>query len=226
MYEFHLRCRWGSLVRFEFTIFQRWFRYWLGLQGLALLMPSWDKNWDSHSLVNGYPSFYPRIALVAPCPGDITPAPHTSAIFVTRSVLISSYEKTTRFVCQTRRHGIGRHCVCNGKGTRFECSPNAYSTLEFVGAILQSPVDHLAEMRGFYMFFVVSLSNLSNKLWNCLWNETPLWSYDVSVIDLSIITVKVVPDDRLALATVKMNRVAGDVKHKTKQPVAPFTNIV
>ena len=38
-------------------------------QGLALLTLSWDKNWDSHSLVNGYPSFYPRIALVAPSPG-------------------------------------------------------------------------------------------------------------------------------------------------------------
>ena len=38
------------------------------LQGLALLTLSWDKNWDSHSLVNGYPSFYPRIALVAPSP--------------------------------------------------------------------------------------------------------------------------------------------------------------
>ena len=40
-----------------------------GHQGLALLTLSWDKNWDSHSLVNGYPSFYPRIALVAPSPG-------------------------------------------------------------------------------------------------------------------------------------------------------------
>ena len=39
------------------------------LQGLALPTLSWDKNWDSHSLVNGYPSFYPRIALVAPSPG-------------------------------------------------------------------------------------------------------------------------------------------------------------
>ena len=39
-------------------------------QGLALLTLSWDKNWDSHSLVNGYPSFYPaRISLVAPSPG-------------------------------------------------------------------------------------------------------------------------------------------------------------
>ena len=37
-------------------------------QGLALLTLSRDKNWDSHSLVNGYPSFYPRIALVAPSP--------------------------------------------------------------------------------------------------------------------------------------------------------------
>ena len=37
--------------------------------GLALLTLYWDKNWDSHSLVNGYPSFYPRIALVAPSPG-------------------------------------------------------------------------------------------------------------------------------------------------------------
>ena len=36
--------------------------------GLVLLTLSWDKNWDSHSLVNGYPSFYPRIALVAPSP--------------------------------------------------------------------------------------------------------------------------------------------------------------
>ena len=36
--------------------------------GLALLTLSWDKNWASHSLVNGYPSFYPRIALVAPSP--------------------------------------------------------------------------------------------------------------------------------------------------------------
>ena len=44
----------------------------LVLQGLALLMLSWDKNWDSHSLVNGYPSFYPRIALVAPSPGMTT----------------------------------------------------------------------------------------------------------------------------------------------------------
>ena len=40
-----------------------------GHPGLALLTLSWDKNWDSHSLVNGYPSFYPRIALVAPSPG-------------------------------------------------------------------------------------------------------------------------------------------------------------
>ena len=39
------------------------------LLGLALLTLSWDKNWDSHSLMNGYPSFYPRIALVAPSPG-------------------------------------------------------------------------------------------------------------------------------------------------------------
>ena len=40
------------------------------LLGLALLTLSWDKNWDSHSLVNGNPSFYHRIALVAPSPGQ------------------------------------------------------------------------------------------------------------------------------------------------------------
>ena len=46
------------------------------LLGLALLTLSWDKNWDSHSLVNGYPSFYPRIALVAPSPEELRlPAP-------------------------------------------------------------------------------------------------------------------------------------------------------
>ena len=36
--------------------------------GLALLTLSQDKNWDSHSPMNGYPSFYPKIALVAPSP--------------------------------------------------------------------------------------------------------------------------------------------------------------
>ena len=50
-----------------FTFSLPW-QYSAGL-GLALLSLSWDKNWDSHSLVNGYPSFYPRIALVAPSPG-------------------------------------------------------------------------------------------------------------------------------------------------------------
>ena len=45
-----------------------WFVDVTGLD-LALLTLSWDKNWDSHSLVNGYPSFYPRIALVAPSLG-------------------------------------------------------------------------------------------------------------------------------------------------------------
>ena len=39
------------------------------LLGLALLTLSWDKKQDSHSPMNGYPSFYPRIALVAPSPG-------------------------------------------------------------------------------------------------------------------------------------------------------------
>ena len=40
----------------------------IAAQDFTLLTLSWDKNWDSHSLVNGYPRFYPRIALVAPSP--------------------------------------------------------------------------------------------------------------------------------------------------------------
>ena len=50
------------------------------LLGLALLTLSWDKNWDSHSWVNGYPSFYPRIALVAPSPGVFQSYDYPSAI--------------------------------------------------------------------------------------------------------------------------------------------------
>ena len=49
--------------------------------GLALLTLSWDKNWDSHSPMNGYPSFYPRIALVAPSPGGILQRAHTAEWF-------------------------------------------------------------------------------------------------------------------------------------------------
>ena len=48
------------------------------LLGLALLTLSCDKNWDSHSLVNGYPSFYRRIALVAPSPGGGKPVAVTT----------------------------------------------------------------------------------------------------------------------------------------------------
>ena len=33
---------------------------------------SWDGNWDSHSLVNGCPSFCPGIVLLAPSPGGAT----------------------------------------------------------------------------------------------------------------------------------------------------------
>ena len=44
--------------------------WYLYTWGLALLTLSWDKNWDSHSLVNGYPSFYPRITFVAPSPEE------------------------------------------------------------------------------------------------------------------------------------------------------------
>ena len=62
-----------------FSIFFKLSKYLLPVQnhihiwqGLALLTLSWDKNRDSHSLVNGYPNFYPRIALVAPSPGVTT----------------------------------------------------------------------------------------------------------------------------------------------------------
>ena len=59
-----------QLVHIIRTYFEICFNDNLIGQGLALQTLSWDKNWDSHSLVNGYPSFYPRIALVAPSPGE------------------------------------------------------------------------------------------------------------------------------------------------------------
>ena len=67
------RPNWGSLLYFGRGIPQHDSMYllamFIGCQGWALLTLSWDENWDSHSLVNGYPSFYPRIALVTPTPG-------------------------------------------------------------------------------------------------------------------------------------------------------------
>ena len=59
-------------------------------QGLALLTLPWDKNWDSHSLVNGYPSFYPRIALVAPSPGSLHTALWAGASVWKHGVSIST----------------------------------------------------------------------------------------------------------------------------------------
>ena len=71
-----------------------------GLQGLALLTLSWDKNWDSHSLVNGYPSFYPRIALVAPSPeGSNISQNHTKMGKVNTSSHIDSDFKQLSFTC-------------------------------------------------------------------------------------------------------------------------------
>ena len=49
--------------------------------GLALLTLSWDKKWDSYSPMNGYPSFYHRIALVAPSPDR----PLLSGIMLTKT---------------------------------------------------------------------------------------------------------------------------------------------
>ena len=48
------------------------------------------KNWDSHSLVNGYPSFYPRIALVAPSPGGGNGASLVSLNFDSYSALVNA----------------------------------------------------------------------------------------------------------------------------------------
>ena len=64
--------RWCNWQRFDKIVFSANIRTFVSPfsdLGLALLTLSWDKNWDSHSLVNGYPSFYPRIAFVAPSPG-------------------------------------------------------------------------------------------------------------------------------------------------------------
>ena len=60
---------WAKVLKITWITLQ----YSLRFLGLTLLTLSWDKNWDSHSLVNGYPSFFPRIALVAPSPDGSTP---------------------------------------------------------------------------------------------------------------------------------------------------------
>ena len=64
--------------------------------GLALLTLSWDKNWDSHSPMNGYPSFYPRIALVAPSPG-VTAVLHWATDIT--SSLIKNKRQTSMYTC-------------------------------------------------------------------------------------------------------------------------------
>ena len=67
---------------------------WLGL---ALLTLSWDKNWYSHSLVNGYPSFYPRIALVAPSPDWCT---YFAFVFVSLKLHFREICRT-KYFCNT-----------------------------------------------------------------------------------------------------------------------------
>ena len=71
------------------------FNNWSDDQGLALLTLSWDKNWDSHSPMNGYPSFYPRIALVAPSPGWVDKRiTKTNILMCPISMMMSIYRCT------------------------------------------------------------------------------------------------------------------------------------
>ena len=71
---------------------------WIEAQGLALLTLSQDKNWDSHSLVNGYPSFYPRIALVAPGPGVLSlTRPAAGIVMITKFDMIFQVSMAIKF---------------------------------------------------------------------------------------------------------------------------------
>ena len=47
----------NSICQCYDSALSKWAQSESSVQGLALLTLSWDKNWDSHSLVNGYPSF-------------------------------------------------------------------------------------------------------------------------------------------------------------------------
>ena len=128
-----------------------------GHLGLALLMLSWDKNWDSHSLVNGYPSFYPRIALVTPNPGEIISRHyikiatsfccimtillgHVSAVY--RSTNQTSFEAAVSAVVMFGDQRMQSHTYCKlwcryeawipPCGTSSECVSCAYSLLTFI----------------------------------------------------------------------------------------------
>ena len=42
MYEFHLKFHWSLFLRFQLTIFQHWFRYWLGdVQATSHYLKQW-----------------------------------------------------------------------------------------------------------------------------------------------------------------------------------------
>ena len=83
-------------------------------QGLALQTLSWDKNWDSHSLVNGYPSFYPRIALVAPSPGLRWYQKSVSS-FLLKYILQAKLWTPGQDVCHTpsekRSHSLNKNII-------------------------------------------------------------------------------------------------------------------
>ena len=73
---------------FKYALRPYVFSSFINHRGLALLTLSWDKNWDSHSLVNGYPSFYPRIGLVAPSPDGHFMTVTAANLFANKSRLI------------------------------------------------------------------------------------------------------------------------------------------
>ena len=79
--------------------------YFTSPLGLALLTLSWDKNWDSHSLVNGYPSFYPRIALVAPSPGLLSACKLIKLEFITDVNVIKVLQMRLYMIIHKKIHG-------------------------------------------------------------------------------------------------------------------------
>ena len=178
-------------------------------QGLALLTLSWDKNWDSHSLVNGYPSFYPRIALVAPSPGKtvctliqhpvsfhVSPCePRTYLVIVVNPSVhlgITSHQNVVSEhdePAHTTHGGDNQepgHCAEHWPTDRTSWHGNLSALLAFCEG--NPPVTmrwHKKWHKGLVMrssgvFFDVSLDMLLNKQWNCRGSETPWRSCDIT----------------------------------------------
>ena len=96
MYEFRLKFHWSLFLRFQLTIFQHWFRYWLGAVRATSLNQWWLVYWRIYASLglnelthlSLVPHIYASVNWVSICSGNgLSPARRQAITWINAGLL-------------------------------------------------------------------------------------------------------------------------------------------